>query len=99
MSLAGANPRAKVSGLEELPGKSNYFIGNDPKKWRTNVATYARVKYEGVYPGGPGLLRMMSFSRRMKRGHGTVDGACRAALKSVLAHFRCKLDRFDMLSP
>ncbi|HXJ96599.1 MAG TPA: SBBP repeat-containing protein, partial [Terriglobia bacterium] len=40
-----------MRGLDELPGKSNYFIGNDPKKWRTNVANYAKVKYEGVYPG------------------------------------------------
>src|SRR5262249_36914345 len=50
MKLAGANPHAKVSGLEELPGKSNYFIGNDPKKWRTNVPNYAKVKYANVYP-------------------------------------------------
>ncbi len=51
MQLVGANPQAKVSGLDELPGKSNYFVGNDPKKWRTNVPNYAKVKYEGVYPG------------------------------------------------
>ena len=40
-----------MTGLDELPGKANYFIGNDPKKWRTDVPTYAKVKYEGVYPG------------------------------------------------
>ena len=51
LKLLGANPEAKASGLEELPGKSNYFLGNDPKKWRTNVPNYARVKYENVYPG------------------------------------------------
>jgi hypothetical protein len=51
MNLVGANPRAKVTGLEELPGKSNYFIGNDPKKSRTNVPNYAKVKYASVYPG------------------------------------------------
>ncbi|MBZ5627191.1 MAG: SBBP repeat-containing protein, partial [Acidobacteriia bacterium] len=51
MKLIGANPAAKVVGLEELPGKSNYFLGKDPKKWRTNVPTYARVKYANVYPG------------------------------------------------
>lgn len=51
MKLVGANPKAKVTGLDELPGKSNYFLGNDPKKWRTNVSTYAKVKYKGVYPG------------------------------------------------
>ena len=51
MRLVGGNAKGRVVGLDELPGRSNYFIGNDPKKWRTNVPTYARVKYQGVYPG------------------------------------------------
>jgi hypothetical protein len=51
MRLVGGNPATKVFGVDELPGKSNYFIGNDPKKWRVNVANYARVKYEQVYRG------------------------------------------------
>lgn len=46
-----ANSRARVVGLEKLPGVTNYLIGNDPKKWRTNVAEYARIKYEEVYRG------------------------------------------------
>ena len=46
-----ANPAAKVSGEEELAGKINYLIGKDPSKWRTGVATYAKVRYEQVYPG------------------------------------------------
>ena len=51
MRLVGGNAKGRVVGLDELPGRGNYFIGNDPKKWRTNVPSYARVKYEGVYPG------------------------------------------------
>jgi hypothetical protein len=51
MKLVGANPRPQVVGLDELPGKSNYFIGNDPAKWRTNVPTYAKVRFQNVYPG------------------------------------------------
>jgi hypothetical protein len=51
MQLIGANPTAQVEGLEELPGKANYFLGNDPKKWRTDVSTYGKVKYHDVYPG------------------------------------------------
>ena len=51
MKLVGANPSSRVSGLEELPGKSNYFLGNDPKKWRTNVPHYAKIQYKDVYPG------------------------------------------------
>ena len=51
MSVVGATPKPVVSGLEELPGKANYFIGKDPAKWRTNVPTYAKVHYRSVYPG------------------------------------------------
>ena len=51
MRLERANPNAKVSGMEELAGKSNYFVGSDRKKWRTNVSNYAKVKYASVYPG------------------------------------------------
>jgi len=51
MKLRHANLAAKVTGVDELAGTSNYFIGNDPTKWRTNVPTYAKVKYEGIYPG------------------------------------------------
>ena len=45
MGLFGANPAPRVAGLEELPGKVNYFIGNDPAKWRTNVPTYKAEFY------------------------------------------------------
>jgi len=51
MQLLGANPAPQTEGGDEAPGKSNYFIGNDPEKWRTNVPNYARVTYHGVYPG------------------------------------------------
>jgi hypothetical protein len=51
MKLVGANPNSKIDGMDQLPGKSNYFIGSDPKKWRTNVPNYAKVRYTNVYPG------------------------------------------------
>jgi len=51
MKLVGANAEAKLGGLDELPGKSNYFIGNDPKKWRTNIPHYGKVRYREAYPG------------------------------------------------
>jgi hypothetical protein len=51
MKLRDANPAAKVTGIDELAGTSNYFIGNDPKKWHSHVSTYAKVKYEGIYSG------------------------------------------------
>src|SRR5258706_829084 len=51
MSLLGAARKPQVTGLDELPGKANSFIGKDRSQWRTNVPTYAKVQYHDVYPG------------------------------------------------
>jgi uncharacterized repeat protein (TIGR01451 family) len=51
LKLEGGNPAVKLTAVEPLPGAVNYIIGKDPAKWRTNVATYAKVRYEQVYPG------------------------------------------------
>ena len=51
MKLVGARQPAQWAGLEKLPGISNYFLGNDPKKWHTDVPNYARVEAKGVYRG------------------------------------------------
>ena len=49
--LVGATRNASVVG--ELPqlGRVNYFVGNNPAKWKTNVPTYAQIRYRSVYPG------------------------------------------------
>lgn len=46
-----ANLSPIVTGLDELPGRSNYFIGADARQWRTEIPGYGKVKYTGVYPG------------------------------------------------
>lgn len=51
LQLVGANAGASIVGLNELPGKANYYIGNNPDRWHTNVPTYAKVRYENVFPG------------------------------------------------
>jgi len=51
MKLEGANPTPLIEGLEQLGTTSNYFAGSDPVAWRTNVPSYARVRYAQVYPG------------------------------------------------
>ncbi len=51
MTLLGANPQPAISAEDQEPGKFNYFIGRDPKNWRTNIPVFARVHYRDVYPG------------------------------------------------
>jgi uncharacterized repeat protein (TIGR01451 family) len=51
LRLLGANQSVRPEGHEKLPGRSNYLLGRDPARWRTNVSRYARVSYREVYPG------------------------------------------------
>jgi hypothetical protein len=51
MQIVGGQEAPRVEGQQKLPGISNYFVGNDPNNWHTNVSSYARVEYSGVYPG------------------------------------------------
>ncbi len=49
--LVGANPDARIEAVDRLASTSNYFVAKDPGKWRTNIPSYARVKYRDVYSG------------------------------------------------
>ncbi|HTV60766.1 MAG TPA: SBBP repeat-containing protein [Verrucomicrobiae bacterium] len=51
LGLAGATLNAPMIGLDKLPGRTDFFIGDNRQNWRTNVPSYSQVKYEGVYPG------------------------------------------------
>ncbi len=51
MQLLAANENAKATAKNQLPGKSNYFVGKDSSHWRTNVANFERVRFEEVYQG------------------------------------------------
>ena len=51
MKLVGADPTAPVAAKKELGGKVNYFIGNDPARWRSGIPTFGEVTYSNIYPG------------------------------------------------
>jgi hypothetical protein len=51
MRLLNGNAAPLIAATDLLPGKSNYFRGNNPKNWHTNVSQYGRVAYQNVYPG------------------------------------------------
>ena len=50
-NFVGANPNPVMSGFEMMEYKCNYFIGNDPNEWHTDVPNYTAVFYEQVYDG------------------------------------------------
>jgi len=51
MKLLAASPSAEMNGSKALLGKAHYFLGNNPKQWRTNVPTYQEVRQKNIYPG------------------------------------------------
>lgn len=51
MRWLGADRAAPIAGEAPLAGHVNHLRGSDPKRWRTKVPTYARVRYANLYPG------------------------------------------------
>jgi uncharacterized protein (TIGR03437 family) len=51
MRFDGGRRSPKIEGVNATSGISNYFIGNDPAKWRTDVPQFEKVRYRDVYPG------------------------------------------------
>lgn len=49
--LVNSNPQAKAAGKQQLTAKSNYITGDKSSQWQTNIANYAKVQYQAVYPG------------------------------------------------
>lgn len=50
VDFAGSDPAVKLHGAELESGRANYLIGAE-ERWIRNVPLYARLEYEGVYPG------------------------------------------------
>jgi hypothetical protein len=48
--LPGASP-GEPQAVEPLPGRVNHLVGDDPSRWRTDIPTFARVRYPGVWSG------------------------------------------------
>jgi hypothetical protein len=71
--VSAADPTPRLSGQEEQPGKINYLKGNDPSGWRRNVPIYARVAYEGLYPGID--LIFYGNQRRLEHDYVVAPGA------------------------
>jgi hypothetical protein len=90
LSLVGAAKNPAVIGEDPQPGKVNYFLGNDPSKWRTNVPTYGRVRYANVYPSIDlvyyGNQRQLEYDFELRPGadprkiHFEIQGAKQIAL-------------------
>ncbi|HST24155.1 MAG TPA: SBBP repeat-containing protein [Blastocatellia bacterium] len=51
MKVVGGNASSRIEGVDALNGTSNYIIGNDRKKWRSNIINYAKAQQKDIYRG------------------------------------------------
>ncbi len=73
MQLLGGTRDPRAVGLDPQITRSNYFLGNDPRRWHTGVANYGRVRFEGVYPGVDLVYR--GTQRRLEYDFVVAPGA------------------------
>ncbi len=51
MVFSHSRAGAESSALDPLPGRVNYLIGPDPRRWVRDVPTFRKVLYRDVYDG------------------------------------------------
>ncbi len=51
MRLVGGKADPSMFGEDRLPGIVNYLLGSDPQAWKTNISTFAKVRYKSIYEG------------------------------------------------
>ncbi len=86
-AFVDASAEVDVVGLEEMDYKCNYFIGNEPSNWRTDVPNYRRLTYRNLYPG-------------VDASFGTQDGRieCRLTAASAEALAKVRTEYLGALS-
>ena len=80
LSFVGANPQPEIEPFNLLETKMNYFLGNDPDKWRSNVPVWGGVRYKNIYPG-------IDLELTSENGH---------FVQRFVAHSRANLDKVQL---
>lgn len=70
MKLVGTAAEARISGMEELPAESNYFVGSDAKGWHLHIPTFGKVQYSGLYHG----IDLVYYGRQGRLEYDFVAG-------------------------
>ena len=89
MKLLGAKD-SQVVPTDPLPGTVNSFIGNDPSKWRRDIPTFSKVKYEGVYSGVD--LIYYGNQQQLEYDFVVAPGADPQAIRFAVSGAKVRLD-------
>src|SRR5690348_6721370 len=51
LEFIGASPKLQIQPEEVQATKINYLTGREAQGWATDLATYGKLTYRGIYPG------------------------------------------------
>jgi hypothetical protein len=51
VGFIGASRDVRLIGTDRLAARANYLIGNDRRRWQTNVPTFSGASYRGIWRG------------------------------------------------
>ena len=51
LTFKDASGTVRLEGENRQAAATNYFVGNDRKRWQSNVAGYEQILYTGLYAG------------------------------------------------
>ncbi|HET8647597.1 MAG TPA: SBBP repeat-containing protein [Vicinamibacteria bacterium] len=95
VQFAGANPAPRIEASAALPGKVNYLLGNDPRRWRSGLSTYAGITYAQLYPGID--LAYTAEGRPLKGTYTVAPGADPARIRWRYEGAEARLDEAGRL--
>jgi hypothetical protein len=95
LAFVGANPAPTLVGADQLPERTSYFTGDDPAKWQTDLASYAAIVYQQLYPGID--LQYEGSNPRLK-STSTIPTSCPSG-GSVLGHAEVQVNTFVVTTP
>jgi gliding motility-associated-like protein len=75
----GANKNVIIEGSTPSDEKYNYFLGNDPSHWQTNVSAFGEIWYRNLYDGID--LHLYSYGNYLKYEFLVKAGANPAQIK------------------
>lgn len=73
MTFLNASPGVKAEATHATPDYSNFFIGNDKRKWVGNVKNYREINYSGLYAGID--LQVLGLQNSIKYNFIVAPGA------------------------
>ncbi len=90
ITLEGANQEAIPVGQAQLPGRSNYFLGRDPSKWRKGVEQFSQARVRDVYDGID--LRYYGSGSELEHDYILAPGSDPARIRMRISGGKSRID-------